>query len=118
MTLIEYYTEENTEKKIRDRRELYSMSKEEMVDLTTDDTVRASMSSYYQFYAGLYFQGVLDKKTFREIFGWAVVKLYYQLEPYIYARRARAGDHKNYAWEFQKLAEEIERRGDGIAKKP
>nr|DAR16849.1 MAG TPA: protein of unknown function (DUF4760) [Caudoviricetes sp.] len=107
--LIEYYIEENTEEKINARREIYSMSKEDMADLTKDDAKRAWMSSYYQFYASLYFRGVLDKKTFQEIFGWAAVKLYHQLEPYIYARRAREGDNRNYAWKFQKLVEDIER---------
>ena len=94
------------------------MSETDMANLKKDDTVRAWMSSYYQFYASLYFNDVLDRESFREVFGWATVKLYHKLEPHIYARRTREGDNENYAWEFQKLAEEIERSGDGITKRP
>ena len=109
IVLKEYYNEENTEQKINARREIYNMSEEAMADLTQDDTIRALMSSYYQFYSSLYFNGIIDQKTFREIFGYAAVKLYHKLEPYIYARRMRKGDNQNYAWEFQKMVEDIER---------
>lgn len=109
LVLKEYYTEDNTKEKINARRKIYRMSEEEMKDLNSDDTTRAWICSYYQFYANLYFNNVIDQETYRKIFGLATVKLYKKLEVYILARRNREGDNENYSSEFQKLAEDIER---------
>lgn len=113
MTLKEYYEEDNTKERIEARYKIYQMSEEEMKDLTMVDTERAWVSSYYQFYAILYFNNVIDREAYRKVFGLVTVNIYHKLEPYIKARRSRDGDDKDYASEFQKLVEDIEKYQEG-----
>lgn len=107
--LKEYYAEDNTKEKIGARREIYDMADDEIIDLTSDDTTRAWICSYYQFYANLYFRNQIDKKIYRKIFGKGTVRLYNKLEPYILARRNRVGDDGKYSCDFQRLAEELKK---------
>ena len=104
MMLKEYYNEDNTLLMIRARQEIYKMSELEISDLTSDDTSRALICSYYQFYAELYEKRIISRKEFERIFGNGAKRLFKKLKPYIYARRIRDSD--SYADKYQKLVEE------------
>ncbi len=103
--LMEYYAEDNTKEMIELRREIYHMTKEQMMDLESDDTKRAWICSYYHFYANLYLSKAIDQKMYIQNFGWVTVNIYEKLEPYIMARKER--DNRNYASQFEDLVKSI-----------